>query len=230
LPTRNKERFMSELAPLIASAVGLGAAYAAVPGAVNAEALRRGMSGGFRPALLVQVGSLVGDALWAALGLTGAAALADIDALAVALGLIGAGFLFALARSALAAAISGRIPASNTTRSGGSFVVGLVFGLANPAGIAFWAGVGGGLLALGGGRAAIDQIALFLAAFVVGAWLWGCAMAAAVGWGRRFAGSRAFRWINALCGLALTYFGIRIAWTTLNRAMRWLPWLARAFA
>ncbi|HEX5498375.1 MAG TPA: LysE family transporter, partial [Thermomicrobiales bacterium] len=96
---------MTELSPLLVSAVGLGAAYAAVPGAVNAEALRRGMTGGFRPALLVQVGSLVGDALWAVVGLTGAAALASIDALAVALALIGAGFLFALARSALAAAL-----------------------------------------------------------------------------------------------------------------------------
>ncbi|HET7092319.1 MAG TPA: LysE family transporter [Thermomicrobiales bacterium] len=221
---------MTELAPLLVSAIGLGAAYAAVPGAVNAEALRRGMTGGFRPALLVQVGSLVGDALWAVVGLTGAAALADIDALAVALGLIGAGFLFALARSALATAISGRLPAAGDARSGGSFAVGLVFGLANPAGIAFWAGVGGGLLALNGGRAAIDQVAYFLAAFVVGAWLWGCGMAALVGWGRRYAGSRAFRWINALCGLALTYFGVRIAWATLQRALRWLPWLARAFA
>ncbi len=221
---------MTELVPLIASAVGLGAAYAAVPGAVNAEALRRGVAGGFRPALLVQVGSLIGDALWAVLGLTGGAALANIDALAVALGLIGAGFLFMLARSALAAAIAERQPAAGAVRSGGSFAVGLVFGLANPAGIAFWAGVGGGLLSLSGGRAAMDQILLFLAAFTVGAWLWGCGMAAAVGWGRQFAGARLFRWVNALCGLALTYFGVRIAWTALNRLLRWLPWLTRAFA
>jgi threonine/homoserine/homoserine lactone efflux protein len=215
---------------LLASAVGLGAAYAAVPGAVNAEALRRGMAGGFRPALLVQVGSLVGDAFWAALGLTGGAALASVDALAVALGLVGAGFLFALARSAFAAAFAARPADLGAVNAGGSFAVGLAFGLANPAGIAFWAGVGGGLLGLSGGRAAVDEVALFLAAFTVGAWLWGCGMAALVGWGRRFAGSRVFRCVNALCGVALSYFGVRLAWSTLSRVGRWLPWLVRAFA
>ncbi len=39
------------------------------------ETLRRGLTGGFRPALLVQLGSLIGDAVWALLGLTGLALL-----------------------------------------------------------------------------------------------------------------------------------------------------------
>ena len=36
-------------------------------GPVNAEALRRGLRGGFRAALAVELGSCVGDGLWAAL-------------------------------------------------------------------------------------------------------------------------------------------------------------------
>ncbi|WP_215201023.1 LysE family transporter, partial [Escherichia coli] len=43
--------------------------------AVFSETLRRGLTGGFRPALLVQLGSLIGDAVWALLGLTGLALL-----------------------------------------------------------------------------------------------------------------------------------------------------------
>lgn len=42
------------------STVGIGLAYCATPGAVNAEALRRGLARGFWPALLVQLGSLIG--------------------------------------------------------------------------------------------------------------------------------------------------------------------------
>jgi chemosensory pili system protein ChpE len=128
---------MDGMAALAATGVGLGIAYAAVPGAVNAEAMRRGLAGGFRPAALIQLGSLVGDTVWAVLGLTGAAVLAASDALAVALGLLGAGFLFALARAALAEAISGRPPMAASARTGGSLAVGPVFGLANPAGLAF---------------------------------------------------------------------------------------------
>lgn len=39
---------------LIATAIGLGLAYAAAPGAVNTEALRRGVSQGARSALLIR--------------------------------------------------------------------------------------------------------------------------------------------------------------------------------
>ena len=49
------------------------------PGAVLAETLRRGLLQGFTPALLVQIGSLVGDAVWAVIGLTGIALLIQHD-------------------------------------------------------------------------------------------------------------------------------------------------------
>ncbi|MBA2681930.1 MAG: hypothetical protein H0U76_26470 [Ktedonobacteraceae bacterium] len=38
-------------------------------------------------------------------------------------------------------------------------------------------------------------------------------------WGRRWLRPAMFHWINALCGLALGYFGIRVLWTT---AQVWL--------
>lgn len=210
----------------VGSAVVLGIAYAAVPGAVNAEALRRGMTGGFRPAALVQLGSLVGDAAWAAVGLTGAAVLLRFEGVAFALALVGAGFLLALARSAFRAAMTGGDPAA-TARTGRSFAVGLVFGLANPAGIAFWAGVGGGALAAGGAPSGTTA-ALFLAAFLCGNATWGLGMAAALGWGRRFVGTRFFRWVNALCGLTLGWFGLRLLVDAVRRLARWAPLLRAA--
>jgi chemosensory pili system protein ChpE len=225
--TRGLGTTMDQLALFAISAVGLGLAYAAVPGAVNTEAMRRGFGGGFRPAFLVQLGSLVGDVLWAALGLTGAAVLASSDAIAVALGLTGAAFLFALARSAFADAVKGGQPGDLTLRQGRPFAVGLVFGLANPAGLAFWSGIGAGFVATGDGHLAPDRLLLFLTAFTLGAVLWGGGMAALVGWGRRFAGTRFFRWVNALCGAVLAYFGLRVLWTTVQRLGRWLPLLTR---
>ena len=49
----------------------LGLIFNAVPGVVFAETIKRGVSGGFWGALYVQIGSLVGDATWAILGLIG---------------------------------------------------------------------------------------------------------------------------------------------------------------
>lgn len=220
---------MDDAAIFLATAVGLGAAYAAVPGAVNTEAVRRGLTGGFRPAFLIQLGSLVGDAAWAAVGLTGAVALASSDAATIALGLVGAAFLFALARTAFAEAIVNQPRPSAIGVRGRHFRVGLVFGLANPAGIAFWAGIGGGFVATAEGGGAPQHIALFLAAFLIGATLWGVGMAALIGWSRRFAGARVFRWVNALCGAALAYFGVRVLWSATQRLTRWLGPFARSW-
>ncbi len=49
----------------------LGLIFNAAPGAVFAETIRRGVDGGYQPALAVQIGSLAGDAAWAILGLAG---------------------------------------------------------------------------------------------------------------------------------------------------------------
>jgi threonine/homoserine/homoserine lactone efflux protein len=83
--------------PLIATAIGLGMAYAAAPGAVNTEALRRGVRWGARSALLVETGSLIGDSLWAVLAFTGVTLLTRYLALQIALGITGGFFLLRLA-------------------------------------------------------------------------------------------------------------------------------------
>ncbi len=85
----------------LAAFIVLGVAYAALPGVVNTEAIRRGMHGGFKAALLVQVGALIGDATWAVVALAGASVLLRNDTFGLALGILGAGFLFHLARKAL---------------------------------------------------------------------------------------------------------------------------------
>ena len=59
------------LLELLGMAFLLGFIFNAAPGAVFAETVRRGMSGGYRVALSVQFGSLVGDAVWAILALPG---------------------------------------------------------------------------------------------------------------------------------------------------------------
>lgn len=217
---------MSDLLPLMITGFLLGLAYSAVPGAVNTEALRRGIAGGFRPAALVQTGALLGDVGWAVLGLTGAVVLIQNDAIATLLGIAGAVLLFSLARSAIQGALSKQTHESGAIRQGSSFAIGVTFSIANPAGLAFWTGLGGGLLATRD-RLSLAEMAALLLAFVVGSVVWGCGMSAVVTWGRRFAGGSLFRWVDAVCASALTYFGIRLLWSSLRRSSRWLSPLAR---
>lgn len=198
----------------IATAVGLGIAYAAAPGAVNTEAIRRGATRGGRSTFLVESGSLIGDSLWAILALTGVTFFARYLAVEVVLGIAGGCFLLRMAWLALHEALIRRDPATEKPASTrGDFATGVVFGLANPVGLAFWSGLGSSIAASGvsGG-----QFILFFIGFFVGAVIWCVCISAAIRWGRRWLRPAMFRWINALCGLALGFFGVRVLWTTLQ--------------
>ncbi len=196
----------------IATALGLGIAYAASPGVVNTEALRRGVTHGSLSTLLVETGSLVGDSLWALLALTGVTILAQHLAVQVILGIVGGFFLLRMAWLALHEAFFRRdttVAAAASTR--GDFATGLIFGLANPAGFAFWSGLGSGVVASG---IVGVQFVFFIAGFFVGCVIWCFGISAVIRWGRRWVKPSLFRWVNALCGLALGYFGVRVLWTT----------------
>lgn len=99
---------------LIVTAIGLGFAYAAAPGAVNTEALRRGVARGTRSALLVETGSLIGDSLWAVLALTGVTLLTRYLAFQLVLGIMGGFFLLRLAWLALSEAFIRQHASSET--------------------------------------------------------------------------------------------------------------------
>ncbi|GLV59746.1 chemotactic transduction protein ChpE [Dictyobacter sp. S3.2.2.5] len=201
----------------IIMAIGLGIAYAAAPGAVNTEAIRRGVSWGARSTLLVETGSLIGDSLWAILALTGVTLLTRYLAIQIVLGITGGCFLLRLAWLALCEVFTRQHTSQgNTSTTRGHFATGVVFGLANPVGLAFWSGLGSSVAASG---MAGWQFAGFFAGFFLGAVLWCIGISALIRWGRRWIHPALFRWINALCGLALGYFGVRILWMT---AQDWL--------
>jgi chemosensory pili system protein ChpE len=186
---------------LIVTATGLGLAYAATPGAVNTEVLRRGVSRGARSALLVETGSLIGDSMWAILALTGVTLLTRYLAVQWILG-IGSGFFFLrLAWVAFSEAFSRHHASSKAVSpTRGDFSTGVVFGLANPVGLAFWSGLSSSFIASG---ATGWQFAFFFAGFFLGAVLWCVGISAVIHWGRQRIHPALFRWVNVLCGLAL---------------------------
>ena len=205
---------------LFVTAFGLGIAYNGAPGAVNTETLRRGLARGFRPALLVQLGALIGDTTWAALALTGTAFLVQSRPLRLILGIAGACFLLRLAWSALQEAWSGGLPRAHGRTARGDFATGAVFSLANPFALAFWTGIGAGLATTGTDGAPTVRFAILFGGFVLGALLWCLCLPVVIGGGRRFIRPALFRWINALCGIGLSYFGLTLLWHTVEDVFR----------
>lgn len=207
---------MNGLLHLALLGVALGLAYAAAPGAVNTEAMRRGSAHGSLAALLVEVGSLLGDGLWAALALIGVSLTARFWPVQLTLALVGGFFLLRMAWSAGRDALLGRAESAPASRRG-DFATGLVFGLANPVGLAFWSGLGSAVALSGAvGLAALP----FFGGFLAGASLWCGGFALLVGWGRRWLSPFILRLIDALCACALGYFGLSLLATGVEQVIQ----------
>lgn len=197
--------------PLLLEAFVLGLAYNCAPGAVNTETIRRGLRGGWAPALRLQAGSILGDAAWAVLALAGLAVLLQAAWLRAVLGLGGAALLLWFAADALRAA-RGTDPSGAPLRSphDGAFRTGVALSVANPFGPAFWLGIGGGLALTGALDGSAVTAAAFLAAFNAAGVAWAFVLAGLLGLARRGATTRVFRLVDVACGAAFAWFGLTL--------------------
>ncbi len=187
----------------------LGLAFAAPPGVVTAETLRRGLQGGFRHALSVQIGSLIGDASYALLALAGVAAFLQSSLAQTVVGSLGAFFLLYLAWQSLRT--SGSWTGTGGRRTGNmreAFLSGMLLSLTNPWAIAFWVSLGGSFVALGL-NAASDMPLVFLS-FMLGALAWSFVLAGLIERGRRWLSPQLFRFASIACGLLLAAFALSV--------------------
>jgi len=200
---------------LFFSAFLLGLLFNAAPGAIFAESLRRGIKGGFAPAFAVQVGSLIGDFVWAVLGLLGAAALFTLPFVELPLALFGAALLFWLSWQSLRDAF-GPVPEFDPSagKSGPAFAVGAALSLSNPLNITYWAALGGTVSALGVANPGWTAFAVFLASFMLSSVLWCFFCAGLIAWSRRYVGPILWMSINVGCAIGLAIFGFIVVMNT----------------
>ena len=198
---------------LFISSFVLAIAFCAPPGVITAETVRRGAARGFIPALFVQFGSLVGDTTWAIIALTGLAFLVQNNIAKIILSLIGILLMLKLAWDAIKDARSGReLDTSPSTSTRGDFANGAFLSLGNPMNIVFWTGLGTTVFASISGKPAPVHFAIFFAGFLLGAITWCFIMAGLVAFGRKFVTPAFFRWVNVICGVALGFFALQLAW------------------
>ncbi|MBZ5673877.1 MAG: LysE family translocator [Acidobacteriia bacterium] len=184
----------------LAIAFSLGMAFSAPPGIVTAEAIRRGITGGFVSAVMVGIGSLIGDAVYAALALGGLSALSGYPVARSGVGICGALLLFWLAYDALRA----QVPTANPSPKRSDFIVGAALSLTNPWAIAFWLGFGGVLLSAGI-RNPEAKLPLLLATFLTGALAWSLILSLMIALAKRFVNATLFRIVSI--GSALVFIG-----------------------
>ena len=193
-------------------ALVFGFVFCLSPGAVLAETLRRGLLHGFTPALLVQIGSLVGDAVWVVIGLTGIALLIQHDAVRVPLTIVCALYLAWLGVQSLRDAW--RLPQTkDAPASSGknALAVGAAISLANPKNIVYWGALGSALSGIVGATPSHGQTLMFFAGFMLASVLSCFLIAALVNLLRKNASPFWQRISYGTCGLVLIYLAVLAA-------------------
>jgi chemosensory pili system protein ChpE len=210
---------------LFISAFVLGLVFNAAPGAVFAETVRQGLRGGYRSALAVQLGSLVGDATWAALGLAGLSLLLEVAALRVPIGIASIAYLLYLSVDAWREA--GREfrldaqPAADSHRK--ALRSGITLSLTNPQNLAYWVAIGSAMGALGVHAPQPMDYAVFFAGLMAASVLWCFVCAAAVAAVFRLIGQRWATVTYRLCAAAFLLLALATLRDLMQPAARTAP-------
>jgi len=199
---------------LFLAAVVLSLIFCATPGAVNTQALRVGVTGGFHRAFGVETGSIVGDMSWAVIALIGLAVVWDNSAARIVLGILGGAFLLYLAYQGLLDARKKEIADVEIPKGHTDFVTGVIMSFANPFQIPFWIGIGSSSIAVIMSEPQLMDFLVFYIGYFVGAMIWGSAYSALVGYGRKYITPNLFRALSAICALVLLYFAINLLYST----------------
>lgn len=195
---------------LFVSAFMMAITFAVQPGPIGFEALRRGISHGWGAALRFELGSLVGDGVWALIALVGAAILFQNPLVTLLLGFFGCGLLLRFAWDAWRASRSDLEIAAANNRRGSHFAAGAMLSLSNPQNITAWLGMSGVIVGLGFLDPEPIHILVFFSGFMIAQVCWCFFFASVVEFGRRFLNQRLFRWINLGCAAFLAYMGVAL--------------------
>ena len=189
----------------------MGVAFCGPPGPVFAEASRRGAARGFFAALTVEFGSLVGDSLWAVVGLSGAGLTLQLPAVHRIVAAAGAALLTWLGLVALRDVWMGRRPVQKVVSAHRDFAAGAALSLANPQSVAYWVALGSGVQAILGHAPRASDYAVFFLGFMLACLAYCFIAAGMIAGARRLMTDRLFRVANAACGLALIGFAVLLA-------------------
>ena len=164
------------------------------------------MNGGFFPALNVQIGSLVGDATWAILGLLGIGILLNIEFLKIPLSTIGILYLLYLAYDSFQSSnLKNEKIELNNKYDQNALLSGVILSITNPQNIFYWAALGSAFGALGVKEPTTYHYFIFFLGFISSSIIWCFICALAVEKIFRFTNSLIKKYIFRICSLVFIY-------------------------
>ena len=196
--------------------MALGFLFNAAPGAIFTESLKQGLQGGFKTELYIQFGSLVGDLIWAVIGLGGAAILFEIDAIKMPMAIFGGVLLAWLALNSFLDATKKIPPISLTLKQDDKteLMVGAALSLSNPINTTYWAGMAGTIATLGVKEPTGQAFIVFLIGFMFSSIIWCFLCAGFIGFVRKAINQTGWVLLNITCGIGLGYFSINVLIST----------------
>ena len=189
----------------------MGVVYAAAPGPVNIETIRRGVKGGFIDSLAVQAGSSIGRVIYALLASLGAGLLLQEETLQLAIGVFGMTVLFYLGINAIRdwrdLVSYGGEAAMQMVSSRHAFWTGATLSLANPLAVVFWLSIGSQVAQEPGLEGTTFLLGFFAGCVVVSLFV----SVFASFWQTRLTTKVALS-VSWVCGLVLIGFGLKLGY------------------
>lgn len=197
---------------MILEKIWMGIAFAAPIGPVSAEALRRGLMGGFSPAFKVKFGAAIGDTIFLIAAIVGITTILKYPLLCQTVALFGSSLLLYTGYKNINKARSPntiKLQSDDSSLKGG-MLLGLGIAITNPFAVAFWLGTFSALIsessaATGSATMADLMVNMYI---VVGILLWDVLFCTLVGWGKKYINDLFVRIINAAAGAALCGYGV----------------------
>jgi putative LysE/RhtB family amino acid efflux pump len=198
---------------------GLGFLVAVQVGPMSLFLIRSTLRRGLVIGLSIGAGIALTDALYASLGVAGAAPLVSIEAVRITLGIIGGAVLIVLGGRTLYSAFRVRSGGENEAELSSprrAFATALAATASNPLTIVSWAAIFAGATAAAAADTA-SGAALLVAGVAAGSLLWFVALSLGVASIRRGVGERAMRIADCVAGLGLIGFGGLLLYEGIDR-------------
>lgn len=151
----------------------------------------------------MQIGSLVGDGVWAILGLAAVALLGQLEPLRTPIAVAGIGYLCWLAWDSWRASTHEFAATPRAGRERAALRSGALLSLTNPQNVGYWAALGTSLAALGITSPGWRDYSIFYAGFMLSSIVWSFVFATLVHW---LLGSRSGRWARITYRLCAVMF------------------------
>ena len=150
----------------------LGLIFNATPGVVFAETIKYGNKSGFWGALYVQIGSLIGDATWAILGLFGIGVLLNIETIKLPISYLASIYLIYLAYDSFKLSKKSFEIDYTSKTFNNALKSGIFLSVTNPQNIAYWAALGSAFTALGISSPTWMDYTIFFSGFMSSSIIW----------------------------------------------------------